>query len=41
MIIPLGDHCAISIILKELNLREKSYPFDWDATSILKLDISL
>lgn len=28
-IIPLGDHCAISMILKELNLREKSYPFDW------------
>jgi len=28
-IIPIGDHCAISIILKELNLRKKSYPFDW------------
>ena len=28
-IIPLGDHCAISIILKELNLRKQSYPFDW------------
>jgi hypothetical protein len=28
-IIPLGDNCAISIILKELNLRSKSYPFDW------------
>ena len=28
-IIPIGDHCAISIILKELNLRTKSYPFDW------------
>jgi hypothetical protein len=28
-IIPIGDHCAISLILKELNLREKSYPFDW------------
>jgi hypothetical protein len=28
-IIPIGDHCAISIILKELNLRLKSYPFDW------------
>ena len=25
-IIPLGDNCANSIILKELNLR-KSYPF--------------
>jgi hypothetical protein len=28
-IIPLGDNCAISIILKELGLRTKSYPFDW------------
>ena len=28
-IIPIGDHCAISIILKEINLRCKSYPFDW------------
>jgi hypothetical protein len=31
MIIPLGDHCAIAMILKELNMREKSYPFDWIA----------
>ena len=22
-IIPIGDHCSISIILKELNLRQK------------------
>ena len=28
-IIPIGDHWAISIILKELNLRKQSYPFDW------------
>ena len=28
-IIPIGDHCAISIILKELNVRKNSYPFDW------------
>jgi hypothetical protein len=28
-IIPIGDHCAISIILNELNLRKQSYPFDW------------
>lgn len=28
-IIPIGDHCAISIILNELGLRTKSYPFDW------------
>jgi len=30
-IIPIGDHCAISGLLKELNLRLKSYPFDWVA----------
>ena len=28
-IIPIGDHCAISMLLKELNLRKQSYPFDW------------
>jgi hypothetical protein len=28
-IIPIGDHCAISMILKELNIRQRSYPFDW------------
>jgi len=28
-IIPIGDHCVISIILSELNLRKHSYPFDW------------
>ena len=28
-IIPLGDHCAIPLILKKLNLRKKGYPFDW------------
>ncbi len=33
-IIPIGDHCAISIILKELNLRKQSYPFVW----VTKLD---
>lgn len=27
-IIPIGDHCAISIILKDFNLRKCSYPFD-------------
>lgn len=30
-IIPLGDHCAISTILNELNLRHNSYPFDWNS----------
>ena len=33
-IIPIGDHCAISLILKDLNLRKCSYPFDW----VSKLD---
>jgi hypothetical protein len=28
-IIPIGDHCAIPMILKDLSLRQKSYPFDW------------
>jgi hypothetical protein len=28
-IISIGDHCSIPIILKELNVRKKSYPFDW------------
>jgi hypothetical protein len=28
-IIPIGDHCAISNILNEINLRKISYPFDW------------
>lgn len=28
-IIPIGDHCAISLVLKDLNLRKQSYPFDW------------
>ncbi len=28
-IIPLGDHCGPSIILKRLKIRKESYPFDW------------
>ena len=28
-IIPLGDHCAIPMILNDLNLRKSAYPFDW------------
>ena len=28
-IIPIGDHCAISMILSDLTLRKQSYPFDW------------
>jgi len=30
-IIPIGDHCAVSMILNDLKLRNKSYPFDWNA----------
>ena len=28
-IISLGDHCAIPIIMNEIGIRKKSYPFDW------------
>jgi len=28
-IIPIGDHCIISMLLKDLKLRNQSYPFDW------------
>jgi hypothetical protein len=28
-IIPIGDHCAIAMILQQLKLRHTSYPFDW------------
>jgi hypothetical protein len=28
-IIPVGDHCCISMILNKLQLRKQSYPFDW------------
>lgn len=28
-LIPLGDHCATAMALKDLNLRKNSYPFDW------------
>lgn len=30
-LIPLGDHCAISEILRELELRRCRYQFDWIA----------
>ena len=28
-IIPLGDHCILSMVLKEINFRKFAYPFDW------------
>ena len=40
-IIPLGDHCATSLILKELNIRQKSYPFDWNASTDLLYDTTI
>jgi hypothetical protein len=42
-IIPLGDHCAAGFILKDLELRKKSYPFDWTnhAGGIMKTSIYL
>jgi hypothetical protein len=27
--ISIGDHCIVPLLLKEMNLRKKSYPFDW------------
>jgi hypothetical protein len=27
--IPMGDHCASALLLRELGLRQRSYPFDW------------
>ena len=27
--ISIGDHCIVPLLLQELNLRTKSYPFDW------------
>ena len=40
-IIPLGDHCAVAFILKDLGLRQKAYPFDWTnhAGGIMKTSI--
>lgn len=29
-IIPIGDHCIVAQILKQLNIRKKAYPFDWN-----------
>ena len=29
-IIPIGDHCVIAQVLRELNIRKKAYPFDWN-----------
>jgi len=31
-IIPIGDHCAVSMCLKQLSIRKYSYPFDWTST---------
>ena len=28
-IIPIGGDCSVALLLKELELRESSYPFDW------------
>jgi hypothetical protein len=33
--ISLGDHCAIAEILRDLGMREKSFPFDWIAKANL------
>jgi hypothetical protein len=46
--IPLGDHCAPAILLKELGLRQQAYPFDWYAAhgddpsrSVLEMNMEL
>lgn len=27
--VPMGDHCASALILKDIKVRQYSYPFDW------------
>lgn len=34
--ISIGDHCAIPLILRDLNLKKNSYPFDWISASDIK-----
>lgn len=38
-IIPLGDHCAPSLLLRKLGLRTKAYPFDWVMSSDVDYNI--
>jgi len=33
IIIPIGDHCAGAICLRELGLRSAAFPFDWIVTA--------
>jgi hypothetical protein len=33
IIIPIGDHCAAAICLRELGLRSAAFPFDWIVTA--------
>jgi hypothetical protein len=40
-IISLGDNCAIPLILSDLCLRKKSYPFDWIAHKSLIYETNL
>jgi hypothetical protein len=37
LFISLGGNCSISYQLKKLNLKNKSYPFDWSKISIKQL----
>jgi transposase-like protein len=37
LFISLGSNCSISYQLKKLNLKNKSYPFDWCKTSMNQL----
>lgn len=38
VLVPLGENCSIAYNLKELNLRNESYPFDWCKMSINQLN---
>ena len=47
-LIPLGDHCASAILLRDIGLRKCSYPFDWyvhrcpeSGQSVINMNIEL
>ena len=37
--ISIGDHCAIPLILRDMNLKNDSYPFDWISSSNEKTNL--
>lgn len=38
-LIPIGDHCATSLLLRKMGLRKKAYPFDWVMSSDVDYNI--